>query len=204
MTQPDDFSGFLQDRLSGYEARRADAPAGTSRAAVVLALRAGEIQPEALFVVRATHERDPWSGHVALPGGREEAGDRDLMDTALRELHEETGLGLHREEIVGRLDDLHPVSRRLPRIAISPFVAWRPRLGNVRRSAEIDGHFWVPIPELRRPERRSSLELHRDEGTIHVPTIEYGGHTVWGLTYSIVQNFLDLLATGPVRPDATP
>ncbi len=200
MTERNDFSGFLKERFSRYEARRADPPAGTARAAVVLVLRAGEIQPEALFVVRATHERDPWSGHVALPGGREEQVDRDLMDTALRELHEETGLGLDRKEIVGRLDDLNPVSRHIPRIAISPFVAWRRRLGGVRRSAEIDGHFWVPVSELETPARRSSLTHRRDGDTFRFPTIEYDGHTVWGLTYSIVQNFLELLGDAADRP----
>lgn len=204
MTGADDFSGFLQDRLSAYEARRADAPTGTSRAGVALVLRAGEIEPEALFVVRATHDRDPWSGHVALPGGREERGDRDLMDTALRELQEETGLALHREDVIGRLDDLYPVSRQLPRIAISPFVAWRPRLGGVRRNAEIDRHFWVPVSELETPARRSSLTLHRDGRTIRAPTIEYDGHTVWGLTYSIIQNFLELLGDVEDQPIAGP
>lgn len=204
MTEQDDFSGILRDSLSRYEARRADPPDGTARAAVVLVLRAGEIQPEALFVVRATHERDPWSGHVALPGGRQEPTDRDLMDTALRELHEETGLELDRKEIVGRLDDLHPVSSHIPRIAISPFVAWRPRLGGVLRSAEIDGHFWVPVSELDTPARRSSLTLRRDGDTFRFPTIEYDGHTVWGLTYSIVQNFLELLGDAAHRPTAGP
>ncbi len=200
MTERNDFSGFLKERFSRYEARRADPPAGTARAAVVLVLRAGEIQPEALFVVRATHERDPGSGHVALPGGREEQVDRDLMDTALRELHEETGLGLDRKEIVGRLDDLNPVSRHIPRIAISPFVAWRRRLAGVRRSAEIDGHCWVPVSELETPARRSSLTHRRDGDTFRFPTIEYDGHTVWGLTYSIVQNFLELLGDTADRP----
>jgi 8-oxo-dGTP pyrophosphatase MutT (NUDIX family) len=171
VTGRNDFAGFLQDRFSRYEARRADPPEGTARAAVVLVLRAGETQPEALFVVRATHERDPWSGHVALPGGREEQVDRDLMDTALRELREETGLGLGREEIVGRLDDLHPVSRHIPRIAIA---------------------------------RRSSLTLRRDGDAFRFPTIEYDGHTVWGLTYSIVQNFLELLGDAAHRPTAGP
>lgn len=204
MTQTDDYAGFLLYRFSRYEARQAHPSEGTSRAAVVLVLRAGDTQPEALFVVRATHERDPWSGHVALPGGREEEGDRDLMDTALRELREETGLGLHRKEIVGRLDDLYPVSRHLPRISIRPFVAWRPRVEGVRRSAEIDGHFWVPLSELRSRERRSTLALQRDEGTLRVPTIEYGGQTVWGLTYSIVENFLELLGGTADRRTAGP
>lgn len=202
MTEREEFSKILREGFSRYEARRADPPAGTARAAVVLVLRAGKTQPEALFVVRATHERDPWSGHVALPGGREEETDRDLMDTALRELHEETGLELGRREIVGRLDDLHPVSSHIPRIAITPFVAWRPRLGGVRGSAEIDGHFWVPVSELETPARRSSLTLRRDGATFRLPTIEYDGHTVWGLTYSIIQNFLELLRDAADRPAA--
>ena len=92
------FVRALAARLSRQETLPAEA-AGTEaagdarkRAAVVLALRGEALDAEALFIVRATDERDPWSGHVALPGGREEPGDADLLETALRELREETGL----------------------------------------------------------------------------------------------------------------
>ena len=198
------FVRALAERLSRHEALPAEA-AGTEaadteasddarqRAAVVLALRGEAVDAEVLFIVRATDERDPWSGHVALPGGREEPADADLLETALRELREETGLGLAREEVVGRLDELRPVSRHIPRIAITPFVAWRAQLSGVRRSAEIEGHFWMPLSALREPGRRSTLVLRRGGEEMTFPTIEYAGHTVWGLTYSIVQNFLTLL-----------
>ena len=203
------FVRALAARLSRHEALPAEA-AGTEaadteaadteaagdtrkRAAVVLALRGEAVDAEALFIVRATDERDPWSGHVALPGGREEPTDADLLETALRELREETGLGLAREEVVGRLDELRPVSRHIPRIAITPFVAWRAQLSGVRRNAEIEGHFWMPLSALREPGRRSTLVLRRSGDEMTFPTIEYAGHTVWGLTYSIVQNFLTLL-----------
>ncbi len=198
------FVRALAERLSRHEALPAEA-AGTEaadteasddarqRAAVVLALRGEAVDAEVLFIVRATDERDPWSGHVAQPGGREEPADADLLETALRELREETGLGLAREEVVGRLDELRPVSRHIPRIAITPFVAWRAQLSGVRRSAEIEGHFWMPLSALREPGRRSTLVLRRGAEEMTFPTIEYDGYTVWGLTYSIVQNFLMLL-----------
>lgn len=204
MTDPLAFPRNLVERLRSYEPRRADAPAGTMHAAVILVLRAGATDAEALFIVRTTHADDPWSGHVALPGGRSEPSDPDLAHTALRELREETGLALEESEILGRLDELHPLSRHIPRIAVTPFVAWRSAARGVRRSAEIDGHFWAPVSALRAEDRRSSLVLKRDGHTYRFPTIEYAGHTVWGLTFSIVQNFLRVLEGSDDRPAGGP
>ena len=63
-------------------------------------------------------------------------------------------------------------------------------------------HFWAPVSELDAPARRSFLTLYREGGTLRVPTIEYDGRTVWGLTYSIVQNFLELMGDVAYRPPA--
>jgi ADP-ribose pyrophosphatase YjhB (NUDIX family) len=62
---------------------------------------------EALYILRATRESDPWSGHVAFPGGRQNPGESDL-DTCIRETREELGLELSDESLfsrIGRLDD---------------------------------------------------------------------------------------------------
>lgn len=185
-------------------ARVGDAEADR-RAAVMLTLRPGdgpgdEVHAlETLIVQRAERASDPWSGHASLPGGHREPGDDDLAAAALRELREETGLSLPREAILGRLDDIHPRSRRLPSVAITPFVAWHGGEGEVEAGPEVAGHLWTPLRTFRDPERRSVLTFRRGDALRAFPTVEVGGLTVWGLTYVILRRFLDLL---PPDPDA--
>lgn len=147
----------------------------------------------ALFIRRAEAEGDPWSGHVGLPGGRDEPGDRDLSETARRETLEETGLRLEPADLLGRLSDLHPRSPHLPSVAITPYVARYLGDPEVTPNVEVRGHLWVPVRELRSPENRSLLVVERSEERREFPTIEVGGRTIWGLTYEIVRRFLRLL-----------
>jgi 8-oxo-dGTP pyrophosphatase MutT (NUDIX family) len=169
-------------------------PPGTAdrRAAVTLLLTPEPERPdelEVLFGLRAEVEGDPWSGHVALPGGREDAEDEDLVETARRELREETAIELPRDAMVGRLDDLHPQAVHLPSIVVSPFVAWLRERPTVRENYELAGHVWIPIADLADPTRRS--RLRREKPTPReFETIEYAGAVVWGMTLMIVEDFL--------------
>jgi len=75
--------------------------------ACILRQSAQKDSVEALYILRATRESDPWSGHVAFPGGRQNPGESDL-DTCIRETREELGLELSDESLfsrIGRLDD---------------------------------------------------------------------------------------------------
>ena len=146
-----------------------------------------------LFVLRAAWEGDPWSGHVALPGGRAEPSDADLIDTARRETREETDIRLERDSFLGRLNEIHPRSSHLPSIGVTPFVAWLPSRPEIRASHELAGHIWVPLHDLAAQERRSTLV--RPEPTPRLfPTIEYAGAVIWGLTHAIVEDFLRRVA----------
>lgn len=190
----------LRRRLAEHRPRRIAADEADQRAAVALLLRrpegAGASPPLdellALFIRRAEVEGDPWSGHMGLPGGRVEPGDRDLADTARRETREETGIHLSEEDLLGRLSDLHPRSPHLPSVAIAPYVAHHPGGPEVRPSVEVSGHLWVPVRALRDPSRRSELTLERRGERRTFPTIEVEGRTIWGLTYEIVRRFLAL------------
>ena len=81
------------------------------QAAVALVLRR-EPEPSFLLVRRAHSPRDPWSGQMALPGGRRDPEDTGLRETAVRETREEVGIDLAQSgTLVGRLPDLKPTSR---------------------------------------------------------------------------------------------
>src|SRR5574341_145553 len=72
----------------------------SNRAAVAVVLRDGNPAIEILFIRRAEHPDDPWSGQMAFPGGRAEPGETDLLETAIRETAEEIGIDL-RETGIG-------------------------------------------------------------------------------------------------------
>ena len=163
------------------------------QAAVALVLRARD-PLEILLIKRATSDRDPWSGHMALPGGRRDEVDADTIDTARRETLEETAVDLFGlGKPLGRLDDVRPSSVRLPKLTISPYVFAVPtQVEATVASREVDQVFWVSIDELRAPETRSAISIPLPGGTRDFPSFRVHGEHVWGLTYRILEQFLEL------------
>ncbi len=183
----------LSEQLRGRPAREAPFDPEARLAAVAAVLRVTS-QPELLFIKRAEMEGDPWSGHMAFPGGRHEPGDETLEQTAIRETHEETALDLtHRGQVLGVLDDLAPRSPRLPRIMIRPYVALVPSDVVIVPSEEVASHFWVPLDVLRAPEMQTEHELVFAGARQRFPGYRVGPHVAWGLTERIVRQLLGLL-----------
>ncbi len=170
---------------------------GVVRASVALVLRATD-PLELLLIKRAASDRDPWSGHMALPGGRRDADDENSEATARRETLEETEVDL--DEVgtpLGRLDDVRPSSVRLPRLVISPFVYGVPGAQAASdASREVDRIFWVSVDALRDPGTRSSINIPLPGGAQNFPSFLVDGEHVWGLTFRILEQFLEVYPDG--------
>src|SRR4030095_13783139 len=118
-------------------------PERVPQAAVSLILRELGGSAQALIIKRAERPDDHWSGHLALPGGRAQVGDGDLIATAARETYEEVGVDLlDGGRFIGQLDLVAPTNARLPRLEIAPFVAIAPNQFTLSLSDEVPSAFW--------------------------------------------------------------
>ncbi len=165
-------------------------------AAVAMLLRDVGEDPELLFIRRAEHPSDPWSGHMAFPGGRQQSEDASLLDTAIRETREEVGLDLAAQaNHIGQLDDLQAIARGKPQeTVIRPFVFEVHRGSPVRvDDREVAEALWTPLLPLYRGEVDTVRPYEWHGLRIDFPAYDVDGRVVWGLTYQMLRSFFRIL-----------
>jgi 8-oxo-dGTP pyrophosphatase MutT (NUDIX family) len=175
----------VRHALSRHTPRVLDA---RRRAAVAMVLHEWSSGPEVLFIERARHPTDPWSGHMAFPGGRVDPGDAGPQAAAERETREELGVDLAHAEPLGRLDDLRAGIRVVAPLILSAFVYRIDERPELRPNYEVASAFWVPVAALLDPTRHVGWRW----GPARLPGILVGQpdrHVVWGLTYQLLEGF---------------
>ena len=161
--------------------------------AVILRETNGET--DILFIKRAEKEGDPWSGHMAFPGGHREDQDPDLRGAAIRETQEEIGLDLSGAGYLGPLDQQRAMPRGRPlNMLIAPHVFELSGDPAFTPNYEVDEVVWTRLGPLISGERHD-WESRPMAGT---PTVFNGyrlerGHFVWGLTYRMLKSFFETL-----------
>jgi 8-oxo-dGTP pyrophosphatase MutT (NUDIX family) len=190
----------IRRRLAAYTPNEIET-ASRSRAAVLIPLYTldGELH---VVLTRRTDRVETHKGEVSFPGGRMDPTDADLTMTALRESEEEIGLRPGDVEVIGRVDDLITVSHFHVTAyvghvdpALSPYE-WRAQVSEVAAVLE------VPVSHLLDPRHRVEVARRRDNGdTVLLEGSRFGDDIVWGATWRILSNFLEVAFSGdPVAP----
>jgi 8-oxo-dGTP pyrophosphatase MutT (NUDIX family) len=164
------------------------------RASVVILLRGTEENLSLCLIRRSAWEGDPWSRHIALPGGRSE-GDERPWDTARREVFEEIGLELTAKSAEIELPELGVSLAGRDRILqISPFVAYLgPTASPFRQGPEVEDVFWTPISHFWEVSRLHYLSLDSEGQRLLYPAVSIEQGTVFGITLRIISIFSDHL-----------
>jgi 8-oxo-dGTP diphosphatase len=154
-----------------------------ANAAVALLLKPRRNDFDLLLVKRVKKPSDPWSGQMALPGGKREPKDTSLKDTVMRETMEETGVALGQCRFLGVLNAVR--SEPKPDFKILPFVVLlgdEPKLK--LNKAELEMFIWVPYEEV--VQSKGVVEF----GFGKVPAYIFADAIVWGVTYRILSDFV--------------
>jgi len=203
--------GDLRGRLNPYRGPEDDPsprPGGwLASVAVVLRPDPSGRELELLLIRRSRSESDPWSGHMALPGGRKDRRDPSLLSTATRETLEEVGVPLARKgEPLGNLQVVQPVGAHLPLFTVLPFV-FRVPAPTVARvaSREVAAIRWVSLSHLQDKRNQTRFTYRRNNISLRFPAIDLAGHPIWGLTHRILTDLLHRLdADTPGDRDGQP
>jgi 8-oxo-dGTP diphosphatase len=157
-----------------------------------------------LLIRRAERQGDSWSGQWSCPGGRRDPGDVDLLHTALRELEEECGIRLTRNDLQSALPE------RLARRRVGPFLLVAPFLFHVKQTLalildplEAAHAEWVPLSILRDLNRHRLRNVPGIPPDTFFPAVDLDCAPLWGFTYRLISDWLGLRsAAGPAEAAA--
>ena len=175
--------------LSRYEPDFIVPTQRTRQAAVAIILHPTANSTEVLFIKRATIPGDPWSGHMAFPGGHLEDGDEDLVEASIRETEEEIGLKLLRSQFLGALSHQRtaPRGRQIDMI-VAPYVFVVDELPIFNLSHEVDEIVWGCFSSMFHGQNYGTETYVVSESTTPFHGYRLGEENfVWGLTYRTLQ-----------------
>ncbi|MBF0176587.1 MAG: CoA pyrophosphatase [Magnetococcales bacterium] len=146
-----------------------------------------------LLLIRRTQAVSHHKGQIAFPGGKWESEDGSFLATALRETHEELGIGPDTVQILGSLPQRVTLSTGF---LIHPFVGQLQTPLRLRPALqEVAQILTVPLELFQDPARHEAI-IDADSGFVHHRYF-YQEHVIWGATASIIQRFVELLDTPP-------
>ncbi len=166
-------------------------PNTKSRKAGVLILIYPKNQELHVAFIRRTEYNGPHSGQISFPGGKTEKEDFDIIQTALRESHEEIGIDPKKVKIFGELTPLH--------IPVSNFLVY-PIIGRYENTpkfiadpTEVKEILEIKLKDLLDPTYCTTKEFNYGDISFLAPIYNPNNVTIWGATAMILSEFLEIV-----------
>ena len=185
----DDLRAAITRNLAAH-AHESSPLASLKAAAVCVIVTEDEMGNAAIVLTLRPRHMNRHANQFALPGGRVDAGE-SIVEAALREAHEEIGMTLAPESVIGRLDDFPTRSGFL----ITPLVIWAPPDAPMEANpAEVAEIYRVPFTELMLPGSPQFFAIPESER----PVIRYPllGTLIHAPTAAVMYQFIEVAVLG--------
>lgn len=150
------------------------------KSGVLILLYEKQAEPHIVLIERPIY-KGTHSGQIALPGGKVEESDKDIVHTALREANEEVGVLMDDVEVVGQLSDVYiPVSNFLVSPVIG-FVNYAPNF--IAQEREVADIIELQLQKLINTQYLATDNIKLSNGLkLQVPVFQFNQKTIWGAT----------------------
>lgn len=189
------FSDTELDTIAGYRPSRSP-DKSLLKAAVAIIIRDGQCGSEFLFMQRAKHDDDPWSGQMSFPGGKIDPEDESARMAAIREVEEEVGLTLTEDDYVGQIDDVYGLKvDNQYSVHVSCFVFKPAKELSPVGNYEVADLVWLPISFLDNPDNAHD-HRHPHDLSIKMPSVMIDPskeQILWGLSLRMLSEFYSLI-----------
>ena len=157
---------------------------------------------QVLLIERSKNKNDPWSGHMAFPGGRYQDNDQDILSTAIRETLEEIGLDLRKESsffesnkknLIPRLSDVKTLKIHEKNIVVTPFLFGLKKKPEIVINKEVQQVVWIPLKFFLESKNRKCSNFKINGEVISLPCYFYNEKVIWGITLSMIDEIFENL-----------
>lgn len=165
-----------------------DAPPRPGAVMILLYEEAGNIQ---FPLIQRSEYHGVHSGQIALPGGKAEDSDADLIETATREAQEELGIDPQKIEIVGSLTSFFVAASNFQILPVVAYAKEFPQF--IPDEREVAGVVKADLKVMLDPQTIKEKKITPAEGiTFDAPYYDLNGKVVWGATAMMLSEFVTL------------
>lgn len=192
----------IHERLANYQPDLVEPTKQTRQAATAIVLAEDERDTHVLFIKRAAANGDPWSGHMAFPGGHKDDVDDDLLAAAIRETQEEIGLTLTRDQFICALSHQRAAPRgRIIDMIVAPYLFVASKISEFELNYEVDEVVWGSFNAMISGHNHEVEKRPMSEGSMAFNGYRLARrHFVWGLTYRTLQALFSAVDPNYVEP----
>ncbi len=198
-------SDKLINGLPGWNAQKSMSPVDTHRylnppdtarqsAVMILISKVTSIEPQISYIRRTSrYPDDPHSGQISFPGGGQESSDQTLLDTAVRECHEEIGVSEKNYTILGPLT---PIYVYVSNYLVQPYIGYtNDALSYKIQTDEVDDVIEVPLSYISHRSTIKTMDYSVRGNIIHdMPYYDLQPDILWGATAMITAELIELIS----------